>query len=412
MQLSQDEFSSLMTSFPDVGERFAVAVSGGADSLALCLFAAAWAKDTGRHLVALSVDHGLRAASRQECDTLHETLTAKGIEHHILTWVGEKPTSGIQAAARAARYRLMSNWCLENQIEDVMVAHHQDDQAETFLLRLARGSGVDGLGAMKPITQQAGLRILRPLLTIPKSRLISTLGAMKQDWIEDPSNQNDDFERVKIRKNMPLLQELGLTTERLSQTAHAMQRAGESLQGMTRNWLKKHVRLFEEGYCVMTQTELDGLDGEIRLRVLARIGMVISGEIYPPRLERLQRLSVSLKKGSDATLMGCRWIVRKDDILVCREMRHCDIPDNLYQIDYPHSFIDLKLRILGQEGWKQLLKESENVQENDLPKPVIYALVSFWDEEGVLAVPHLGYQRVGSEFEAQLTFIAKKRLLS
>ncbi len=412
MQLSKDEFSSLMTSFPDIGERFVVAVSGGADSLALCLFAATWAKDTGRHLVALSVDHGLRTTSRQECDTLHETLMAKGIEHHILTWMGEKPTSGIQAAAREARYRLMSNWCRENQIEDVMVAHHQDDQAETFLLRLARGSGVDGLGAMKTISQQGGIRLLRPLLNIPKSRLISTLKAMKQDWIEDPSNQNTDFDRVKIRKNISLLQEIGLTPERLVQTAHAMQRAGDALQGMTRNWLTGHIRLFDEGYCVMPQTELNGLEDEIRLRVLARIGMVISGEIYPPRLERLQRLSESLKKGSDGTLMGCRWIMRKDDILVCRETRHCDVPDNLYQIDYPHSFPDLKLRILGQEGWKQLLKERKSVGDVDLPKPVIYSLVSFWDEEGVLAVPHLGYQRVGSEFEAQLTFIAKKRLLS
>ncbi len=412
MQLSRDEFSSLMTSFPDIGERFAVAVSGGADSLALCLLAAGWAKETGRHLVALSVDHGLRAASRQECDKLHDTLTIKGIEHHILTWVGEKPTSGIQAAAREARYQLMSRWCLENQIEDLMVAHHQDDQAETFLLRLARGSGVDGLGAMKPIVQQAGIRLLRPLLTIPKERLTSTLETMGQEWVEDPSNQNEDFDRVKIRKNMALLQDLGLTSDRLSQTAQAMQRAGDALQRMTRNWLKEHVRLFEEGYCVIAQTGLDGLEDEIRLRSLARIGMVISGEIYPPRLERLQRLSMSLKNGSDATLMDCRWIVRKDDILVCRETRHGEVPDNLYQIDYPHSFPSLKLRILGQEGWKQLLKQRTGKDDFDLPKPVIYSLVSFWDEEGVLAVPHLGYQRVGSEFEAQLTFIAKKRLLS
>ncbi|GGF54664.1 tRNA(Ile)-lysidine synthase [Terasakiella brassicae] len=412
MQLSRDEFSSLMTSFPDIGERFAVAVSGGADSLALCLLAAIWAKDTGRHLVALSVDHGLRTASRQECNGLHETLTAKGIEHHILTWVGEKPTSGIQAAAREARYQLMSRWCLENQIEDLMVAHHQDDQAETFLLRLARGSGVDGLGAMKAITQYGEIRLLRPLLDIPKSRLISTLETMGQDWVEDPSNQNEDFDRVKIRKNMALFQDLGLTSERLVQTAHAMQRAGDALQRMTRNWLKQYAHLFEEGYCIIERTGLDGLEDEIRLRSLARIGMVISGEIYPPRLERLQRLSMSLKKGSDATLMGCRWIVRKDDILVCREVRHFDVPDNLYQIDYPHSFSGLKLRILGQEGWKQLLKERKSVDDLNIPKPVIYTLVSFWDEEGVLAVPHLGYQRVGSEFEAQLTFIAKKRLLS
>ncbi|WP_419800046.1 tRNA lysidine(34) synthetase TilS [Terasakiella sp.] len=401
-----------MTRFPDIGERFAVAVSGGADSLALCVLAATWAKEKGHRLVALSVDHGLRTASRQECDWVAEMLTAKGIEHHTLTWEGEKPTSGIQAAARKARYQLMSNWCQENRIKDLMVAHHQDDQAETFLLRLARGSGVDGLGAMRCVVQHGETRLLRPLLTVSKIRLISTLRAMGLDWIEDPSNENDDFDRVKIRKNMALFQDLGFTSDRLSQTAQAMQRAGDALQRMTRNWLKEHVRLFEEGYCTIARTAMEGLDDEIRLRSLARIGMVISGEIYPPRLERLQRLSLSLKNDRDATLMGCRWIVRKDDILVCRETRHGEVPDNLYQIDYPHSFPALELRILGQEGWERLLKERKSVNDVNLPKPVIYTLVSFWDEEGVLAVPHLGYQRVGSEFEAQLTFIAKKRLLS
>lgn len=168
----------------------AVAVSGGPDSLALAFLAAAWAAKRRGRIVALTVDHGLRKDSGKEARTVGRWLNDAGVAHHILTWKGPKPRTGIQAAARNARYRLLREWCRRQGILHLLVAHTRDDQAETFLLRLHRESGVAGLAAMPAISEEPDLRILRPLLTLPKARLIATLQARKQEWIEDPSNKN------------------------------------------------------------------------------------------------------------------------------------------------------------------------------------------------------------------------------
>ena len=142
----------------------AVAVSGGADSLALCLFADRWVRARGGRLVALTVDHGLRPGSRQECATLARWLGGRGIEHDILTWKGAKPAAGIQAAAREARYSLLHEACRERGILHLLLAHHAADQAETVLLRAGAGSGFDGLAAMPAVSGLEAPRRLRPLL--------------------------------------------------------------------------------------------------------------------------------------------------------------------------------------------------------------------------------------------------------
>ncbi|MBM4438672.1 MAG: tRNA lysidine(34) synthetase TilS, partial [Actinobacteria bacterium] len=130
------------------GTRVAVAVSGGADSLALTLLADEWARRTGRSIAALTVDHGLRPDSAAEASQVGAWLAAARIRHEVLRWEGQKPRSGIHAAAREARYRMLTSWCRENDVRDLLLAHHRDDQSETFLMRLARGSGPDGLAAM------------------------------------------------------------------------------------------------------------------------------------------------------------------------------------------------------------------------------------------------------------------------
>jgi len=412
MQLNLDEFSSLMTVLPEVGNRFAVAVSGGADSLSLCLLAADWAKHTGRKLYALSVDHGLRIEAQEECNWVKTQLDVRGIEHRTLCWQGDKPTSDIQAQARKARYALMEKWCCQNNVQDLLLAHHQDDQAETFLLRLARGSGVDGLGAMKPVTQSGTIRLFRPLLNTSKQRLIEYLKGVGQDWIEDPSNQNKNFDRVKIRNAKETLSSLGLSADRLASTAGNMQRASSALRRMTNNWLVQFSNIFEEGYITLNKHGLVDQDDEILLRGLARIGMCVSGEIYPPRFDRLQGLCNRLKKFEDATLMGCRWICKNDHILVCRETRREDFPENIYRIDIAGPSDDIRICVLGQKGWEDLVKQHKGLRDVSLSKPVIYSLISFWDQDGVLAVPHLGYKRETVAFDVQLSFIAKNRLLT
>jgi len=412
MQLSLDEFTSLMATLGPVEAHVAIAVSGGADSLALCVLSAQWAALSGRRVTALSVDHGLRPQSQDECRWVKEQLSQRGIEHHTLVWQGEKPENGLQAAARTARYGLLESWCRAHGLSDLLLAHHLDDQAETFLLRLARGSGVDGLGAMQAVSHQGGLRLLRPLLAVPKSDLRDYLRALGQEWIEDPSNENAAFDRVKIRQHMNILADLGLNRERLARTAQSMQRAAASLQRMTRDWLKKHVQVFDEGYALVDRNGFEDLDEEILLRALARIGTALSGRAYPPRLEKTQRLAGHLRQGRDATFCDCRWIMRETDVLVCRELRRPEIAGNLYTLDYHHSCPGVHVRMLGQDGWQAIKAQVEEKHTARLPKAVLYSLISFWDDQGVLDVPDLGFKREGTRFEVHMTFTAKKRLFS
>ncbi|MDY0242779.1 MAG: tRNA lysidine(34) synthetase TilS, partial [Rhodospirillaceae bacterium] len=168
----------------------AVACSGGADSLALTILADAWARSRGGQAIALTVDHGLRADSAAEAATVGRWLAAREIPHHVLRWEGAKPGTGIQAAARRARYALLEDWCRQEGLLHLLLAHHRDDQAETLLMHLARGSGVDGLAGMAPITETRALRLLRPMLDAPHARLEATLAARGLVWVEDPSNRN------------------------------------------------------------------------------------------------------------------------------------------------------------------------------------------------------------------------------
>ena len=201
-------------------EVIAAGVSGGADSLALVLRLNDWAKQNGRRIVALTVEHGLRDESAAEAQYVAKLMAEFGIEHHILPWVGDKPDTGIEEAARKARYDLLAEWCKANKVRVLATGHHLRDQAETFLLRLIRGSGVYGLSGILPVSERGGLIIVRPQLDKTPDELRGYLRERGVRWVEDPSNQNQDFLRVKIRKFLPkLAQGIGLTEERLAATA-------------------------------------------------------------------------------------------------------------------------------------------------------------------------------------------------
>ncbi|HEC14169.1 MAG TPA: tRNA lysidine(34) synthetase TilS, partial [Rhodospirillales bacterium] len=152
--VSKEEFAALMEAFApfEAAPHIAVAVSGGPDSMGLCLLCDRWARDRGGWVTALSVDHGLRAASAEEALRVGRWMERLGIAHQTLVWPGDKPSSGIQAAARTARYKLMNGWCRDAGVLHLLLAHHRRDQAETFLMRLGRGSGPDGLAAMPAMT--------------------------------------------------------------------------------------------------------------------------------------------------------------------------------------------------------------------------------------------------------------------
>src|SRR5690606_8891238 len=202
----------------------------------------------GFTLHVFTVDHGLCKEAAAEARYAGVLAQELGVPHRILRWKGEKPASGIQAAARKARYRLLLEACRKVGAGDLLVAHHLEDQAETFLLRLARGSGVDGLAAMKPVRLlsegEPHVRLLRPLLDLPRERLHATVARSGLVPVSDPSNEDERFDRVKARKIAEHLAPLGLDAARLARMAGHMARAREALEGAVADLLdRKSTRL-------------------------------------------------------------------------------------------------------------------------------------------------------------------------
>lgn len=309
------------------GEPIAVAVSGGADSMALALLAQAWTQSSGRILRTITVDHRLRVDSGTEAVQVGAWLAARGIAHDVLAWTGDKPTSGVQEAARAARYRLIADWARANGIGHVLVAHHLDDQAETILMRLARGSGITGLAGMRSVTARHGIRICRPLLNVPKARLLATLRVAGQDWIEDPSNQSAKFARTGYRRLNGLLEERGAGSVQIAAIAHAFARLDALMQAATRRVLGAGAVRLADGTVTFPHALYAALPDAIAARLLRDVLAEVGGRPLAPRGDRLARAQVRLRearpKGAESprsfTLGGCRIGFRQGEIRISPE---------------------------------------------------------------------------------------------
>ncbi len=405
--LSSDEFSALMARLGpfESRPRLVVGVSGGSDSIALALLAADWAKNQGGESLALTVDHGLRPGSAVEAATVSGWMTAHGIRHATLTWEGEKPRADLQAAARAARYTLLEGFCRAEGVLHLLLAHHQDDQAETLLLRLGRGSGADGLAAMAALQPMRWGRLLRPLLDIPRGRLAATLTAMEQDWIEDPSNGNSVFARVRLRNLLPDLAAEGLTPRRLSATAARMGRVRSALDQATAEAAARWVVMHPAGFARCSAKAFSDLAEEIGLRLLARLILAVGGGVHVPRLERLERLYGELRSGlvGARTLGGCRMLNVAGDMLVCREPARvappvelipgrCVMWDGRFLAEVAKDALPgLFLGAMGGRSSKIIAEAARHGTLMRLPGCVRPTLPSIINEDGVSAVPHLGY---------------------
>jgi len=320
----------------------AVAVSGGADSMALALLAERWARARRGRIVALTVDHRLRPESAAEARQVGRWLRARGIAHRILVWSGERPRADLQAAARAARYRLLEEWCREFGCLHLLTAHHREDQAETFWLRLARGSGLDGLAGMPALSERASCRILRPLLPVAPERLRSLLRERRQAWIEDPSNENPSYARVRVRKARALLAAEGLGADRLAETMRNLGRARAALEAAAIGVMVQSVGIDPGGWAWLDPAVLTKAPRETALRVLGALLATIGGGAYPPRLARTERLYDELLiggLGGGRTLGGCRVVESRGSILICREIAAAQEP--------------LELRFEGRAVWDE-----------------------------------------------------------
>ncbi|MCR4519990.1 MULTISPECIES: tRNA lysidine(34) synthetase TilS [Bosea] len=302
-----------------------VAVSGGPDSVALLALLAAWAQMPGRPaLHAATVDHGLRPGSAEEAAAVAGLCAKLGVSHATLRWEGAKPASRVQAEARRARYALLANEARRLCSATLVTAHTLDDQAETMLMRLAHGSGPSGLAGMRERSEVDGIPLVRPLLGIPKERLVATAEARGLPFVRDPSNRDPRFERVRWREVMPVLAEQGLTAERLGRLAERMARLDEAAAHRASKIFVEAV-LPNEAAGSRLRLDFSALVVEPEEIVLRVLGLALDavrpeGEGYG-RLERLEACGAVLieaaRAGSTArrTLSGCVLSLGRDGVL-------------------------------------------------------------------------------------------------
>lgn len=327
--LSAHEFSRLMEIFScPPNTHIAVGVSGGADSLCLIFLLHDWVCANGGTLTALTVDHQLRENSTAEAQQVQQWLVQKNIRHHILTWVHKKKICGLQATARKARYQLMEEWCLHNQATYLATAHHADDQQETLLQRLAKGSGLKGLCCITPKVQRPFGTLIRPLLTVSKRDLEATLHEKGHTYITDPSNQNTQFDRVRWREMAPKLHDLGLTHHSITKTIRRLQIANTTLDDLTDQCLHQRATLSSLGYATFNTNHSKGIHWadvhtEIRHRCLIRLLLCIGNRDYAPPYEVIDHLDQKLlsRYFTGHTAGGCHIFWHQKKIFITKESR-------------------------------------------------------------------------------------------
>lgn len=290
-----------------------LAVSGGVDSTVLLYEVCAWAQEQitrreqeGRAPLRISVacvDHGLRADSMAEALSVKSQAQVLGCAAEILSWVGDKPATRLQETAREKRYDLLSNHARQIGAEAIVIAHHADDQAETILMRMAAGSGPEGLGGMRPHSQRDGLSVLRPFLTVPKAVLYATARHHGWHWHEDPSNLSERFERVRLRKIDALRASAGLTSKRLGRLAERLARQQEAIDVMVGDCWSRLVKL--EKTQILIKSEFWACPAEIRLRLLAKAIQYQCADAVL-RLERLETFEANLHRRQQAGQKGRR----------------------------------------------------------------------------------------------------------
>ncbi len=412
--VSREEFARVMAALGGFEPAPAVAVglSGGGDSMALVLLLRHWVAEWGGSLLALTVDHGLRPESADEAAAVGQAMARLGIPHRILRWEGEKPLAGLQAAARAARHRLLAAACGEAGILHLALAHHRDDQAETVLLRLARGSGIDGLAGMAAVRADGAVRVIRPLLGFSHDRLLATCRAEGIDWIEDPSNRNPGFARARLRAAADLLGGEGLDATRLGEVARRAGRARAALEQATAGLLAEAATIHPEGWVTLAPTPLLAAPAEVALRALAQALAAVGGP-HPVRDEALERLLDALADGQGTTLGGCVVRMRRGAVMVAREpvaaIERLSVPpggrvlwDGRFDLQVsPRHGTPVTVAALGAAGWREWVARQAADKAPDLPVPVRETLPSLWSGTELLGVPMVG-ERCGFDADGQV----------
>ena len=412
LKIVRDKFADLMR-VAGLGvdrSRLAIAVSGGPDSTALFLLLHEWAQARNISVTVLTVDHGLRPGSAEEASQVANFCSRFGVDHRILPWVGPKPDTRVQASARDVRYGLMERWCSDNDVTELYLGHTLDDQAETFLLRMAQGSGVDGLAAMPLVRLHGEVRIIRPLLRISRKLILATLKEKNISFTCDPSNHDRRYARVVMRNYIEQLNEHGITTAAIAGVTRMFGRIREQKEIMIAELFRQMVSLYPEGYAELDIVGWRQADPMVGSQLIAELLRIIGGGDYLPRRERLNRLVEVLRtqnKGT-RTLSGCVISIRGLTVRFWREFQRINevIPivpgtsvlwDGRFELHFnlqrPPIGSNMYVRPLGKHGWGRLLESIDSPEKigrlKKIPGPVRYTLPAVWRGKDFIEVPDL-----------------------
>ena len=373
-------------------KRLGVAVSGGSDSLGLLVLLRDMRTTDGPDLYAVTVDHGLRKESAAEADEVARICAGLDVAHHTLKWTGWDGQGNLPDQARRARYSLMADWAEKHGIDDIAVGHTANDLAETFLMRLGREAGVDGLSAMAGTWQVGRTTFHRPLLQASREALRDMLHTKGYDWVEDPSNDDAAYARVRARKALVALKPLGIDIMGLAAVARHMRDVRHTLYRYVLQAARDLVRL-EAGDLLIDHAGLGTLPPEISRRLIQAALRWVSGAEYAPRGRAMTDLMQAIAAGRDMTLSGCLILHSGGQIRVTREYNavadlRCDLAeewDGRWLFKGPKSQ-GAKIAALGKTG----LKLCPDWRDSALPAASLMAAPALWRGDELLAAPLAG----------------------
>ncbi len=368
------------------GDTLGVAVSGGSDSLGLLYLL----HEAGWPLAVATVNHGLRVEAADEAAFVASVCTNLGVQHRTLSVDLSDAGGNLQDQARRARYAALSNWAEQNALQSVALGHTLDDQAETFLMRLARGAGIDGLHPLDARFEKNGSVFLRPLITVRRGDIRGYLRDKGIGWIDDPSNDDLRFDRVKARRILDALTPLGVTVESLAMSMDNIGQARSALQSVAYDLAVKASRE-SDGDLLLDRDAIAAAPEETQRRILVGALRFVSGADYPPRRDALAEIQRAAKEARQITLGGCLMSHDTEHMRVAREynaVRHVTCPtdqlwDGRWRLHGPHDN-RFQVRALGEA-----VKDTE-WRETGRPRQSLLASPSVWRGDTLVAAPLAG----------------------
>jgi tRNA(Ile)-lysidine synthase len=406
-------------------DNIAIAISGGPDSTALLLLAKDFAFSNKKKLVALTIDHDIRSNSGDEAIKVKKLCNILGIEHHILEWQHEIIPSGIEQKARDARYKLMADFCIAQNITCILVGHTLDDRVENFFIRLSRGAGVNGLSSNN-IMYHNGVMILRPLYNFEKSELIEFLNQKKIEYSSDESNFDPTFShRNEIRYKLESFLDSNfidkkLYKKRIVKSLDLIDQAYDIIKFEFNNSLNKYVIIDNFGFACIKVSDIEMIHSHVLFLILSYLLTIIGGNKINPRAEKVESLidKILSKKLTHTTLHNCSVLLKNGEIIIHREVNSCkyiidlkntNLIDNRFNLTidsdiekqyYIQNFTEIDYKSIQDNfDFNLLIKNKLKKVKN-----ILFTIPVVKDLENNIIIPHINYMSVNVKFDSLISF--------